>query len=527
MFSFIARRLSVLVVILLGSSFGTYCLAAISADPLEALRTSSAKNKAALIAQLTRELDLDTPPPLRYFKWLQGVIAGLWGKFDLGKSRSGQSVQELLGTAIPTTLRLVAAATLFAIIVGVTIGVITALRQYSRFDYSVTFVSFLFFSLPVFWVAVLLKQYLAIGFNDWLSHYDENGNPDGGVVSLPFLIGISIAVGIFWVGVLGGDKKRILSVFGISAGATAAVLVLLSWTHWFVQPTLGPIFVLFMGTSLALVTVLASTGLGNRASVYTAGSMVALGMVVYYPIQLLFTKDFSALMLLVLAVLTIAVGLTAGYFIAKEDRPAVMRTGAITAFLVAVLIFADRIMQSWKPYVEFSSIAGRPVPTVGQTNSELNDELALNPDFWLSTLDGLMHIILPTIALTLISFAGYVRYTRGSLLEVLNMDYIRTARAKGLSERTVLMRHAFRNALIPLTTLMVWDIAGLVGGAVITESVFGWSGMGTLFLQGVAGYDLNLLMSVILITSGLALLANLAADLLYSALDPRIRIGGK
>jgi peptide/nickel transport system permease protein len=124
----------------------------------------------------------------------------------------------------------------------------------------------------------------------------------------------------------------------------------------------------------------------------------------------------------------------------------------------------------------------------------------------------------------LVSVAGYVRYSRASLLEVLNQDYIRTARAKGLTERTVIMRHAFRNSLIPLTTIMAFDFAGLLGGAIITEQVFAWRGMGTLFNTGLAKFDLNLVMAVVLITSVSALLFNLVADLVYSALDPRIRV---
>jgi peptide/nickel transport system permease protein len=134
-------------------------------------------------------------------------------------------------------------------------------------------------------------------------------------------------------------------------------------------------------------------------------------------------------------------------------------------------------------------------------------------------------MILPTIALTLISFAGYIRFSRGTLLEVLNQDYIRTARAKGLTERTVIMRHAFRNTMIPITTIMVTDIVSIVGGAIITEQVFGWYGMGTLFNKAIVTFDLNLLMGVILFLSTLAILANLIADLLYSVLDPRIRVG--
>ena len=146
-------------------------------------------------------------------------------------------------------------------------------------------------------------------------------------------------------------------------------------------------------------------------------------------------------------------------------------------------------------------------------------------DLWLSNLDVIMHLFLPTLILTLGSFAGYVRFSRGTILEVLNQDYIRTARAKGLTERTVIMRHAFRNTLIPISTIVVGDFAGIIGGAIITENVFGWSGMGTLFRRGIFTFDLNLLMGVFFVTASLTLLAILLTDILYSALDPRIRVG--
>lgn len=177
-------------------------------------------------------------------------------------------------------------------------------------------------------------------------------------------------------------------------------------------------------------------------------------------------------------------------------------------------------MQTWKPYMETDAINYRPVPTVGQRNDLLDTS-----DFWISSLDVVTHLFLPTLALTLIGFAGYIRFARGTLLEVLNQDYIRTARAKGLSERTVIMRHAFRNTMIPMATILVADFAGVIGGAFITESVFAWSGMGTLALQGIRSQDLNLLMGVFFVTATLAVLANFVADLLYSALDPRIRVG--
>jgi peptide/nickel transport system permease protein len=106
----------------------------------------------------------------------------------------------------------------------------------------------------------------------------------------------------------------------------------------------------------------------------------------------------------------------------------------------------------------------------------------------------------------------------------MNQDYIRTARAKGLTERTVVVRHAFRNALIPIATIVAFDVGGIVGGAVITETVFGWTGMGQLFINGLNQVDPNPVMAFFVVVGGLAILFNLIADLAYAALDPRIRV---
>ena len=512
--TYLARRISQLIVILLGSSFLVFNLEAIAGDPLEELKTSSDPRKAQMIIDLTRKLDLNTPPPIRYFKWIGGVFTGHWGV-----TRDGQSVVAEIGQAIPTTVRLVLAATIIAILVGIAIGVVTALRQYSRFDYAVTFVSFLFFSLPIFWVAVLLKQFFSIGFNDWLAEPQ---------VTTPWLIFFGLLAGVFWAGVIGGNLKKVLTIGAIAGGSTVTILWLLSATKWFANPTLGIVFVVGMGAGLALLTTIASTGLSNKPARNTAAAMVVLGGVLYYPLQALFgflKTNYNGWILVALALGAILVGAATGAFFAKEDRRPVMRTGAIVAFLVGLLILLDRVFQEWTPYVSSDFVSYRPIPTIGQSNDELITALDTEPNFWMGTLDSILHLILPTIALMLISFAGYVRYTRGNLLEVLNQDYIRTARAKGLSERTVIMRHAFRNSLIPLTTLMAWDFAGILGGAIITESVFAWVGMGTLFRRAIVAFDLNLLMGVFLITSTLAVLANLVSDLLYSALDPRIRVG--
>lgn len=141
-------------------------------------------------------------------------------------------------------------------------------------------------------------------------------------------------------------------------------------------------------------------------------------------------------------------------------------------------------------------------------------------------LDNIEHAALPVLTLVLVSYAAWSRYQRASLLDVLNSDYVRFARAKGLSRRRVLMRHALRNALIPITTVIALDFAAVIGGAVITEIVYGWEGMGQFLLQGLQGPltpDVNSVQAWLVITAAIVILFNLLADILYGILDPRIR----
>ena len=171
MATFVTRRLIASIFIFLAATYLMYILVALSGDPLEDLRTSTAPNKQQLIEARTALLNLDVPPFLRYFIWLGGIFGLVAGKgFGyLGVTVQNQPVNVLLGQAAGSTLQLVTIASVIAIILGLVVGITTALRQYSGYDYGVTFLSFLFFSLPIFWVAVLLKQYIAIGFNDFLS----------------------------------------------------------------------------------------------------------------------------------------------------------------------------------------------------------------------------------------------------------------------------------------------------------------------------------------------------------------------
>jgi peptide/nickel transport system permease protein len=139
------------------------------------------------------------------------------------------------------------------------------------------------------------------------------------------------------------------------------------------------------------------------------------------------------------------------------------------------------------------------------------------------SIDRLQHIGLPVATLAIISFAVYSRYMRASMLDVINTDYVRTARAKGLSEGKVVARHVFRNALIPIATIAALNFGALLGGAIVTETVFTLDGMGYYFIQKLGQLDLYAIMAWLLITSVMIIFFNLVADILYGYLDPRIR----
>ena len=139
-------------------------------------------------------------------------------------------------------------------------------------------------------------------------------------------------------------------------------------------------------------------------------------------------------------------------------------------------------------------------------------------------LDLLWHLVLPATTLALFYIATFMRYTRFSMLEVINQDYIRTARGKGLPERTVIIRHAFRNAILPIVTVTGLAVRNLVAGALFIETIYSWPGMGSLFLDAVLVRDYPMIMGVMLVVAVVVLLANLATDLTYGIVDPRIRI---
>jgi peptide/nickel transport system permease protein len=326
MLSFIIRRLAIAVPVVLASSVLVFLLVANSGDPLADLKGRQPPVPPQVIENREKLLGLDQPLPQRYWNWLTNFIRG-----DMGVTIRGQEVQPLLWQRMQITLRMVVLASIVAIVLAIGAGVLSAVKQYTVTDYTFTFAGFLFLSMPVFWLAALLKEYGAIRLN---------------------------------------------KLFG-------------------------------------------------KQVIYTVGP-------------------------------------------------------------------------------ESPNLAG---------------------SFGHRLADYAGHLVLPTIALALISFAAWSRYQRATMLDVLGADYIRLARAKGLSRSRVMVRHALRNALIPLVTVVAIDTGAILSGAIVTERVFAWQGMGSLLVQGVETSDPNILLAWLMVTSVLVVLFNLIADVLYAVLDPRIRYG--
>ena len=511
MIRFLFRRALSTALVLLVVTFVLYLLLDHTLDYFFDLRASTAPNIEELFANRARQLDLETPSIIRYFQWLAGASGCLVGSCDLGTAwYMGQDVTSQLPGAIANTIKLVTVATFVSIVVGIFVGMVSAIRQYSGFDYFITFLSFLLYSLPVFWVAVLLKQFGAIEFNNFLN------DP---VIGWGAIIAISLLAGLLWMAALGGSPRRRLANF---AGGTAVTLVAISIilvTDWLNDPSFGIIGVGVLGLAAAVVTTYLSTGLGNRRALWASLTVAVIGIALYMPLlNLFYYVEMNWLWMVLLLVVAIAIGYGVGHLFRGRDPGLSARTAAITAGIMSLVVFIDRVFQEWVSYNQHPAVNNRPIATIGARTPNLDG------NFWFVNLDTLTHLLLPSIALILISMASYTRYTRGSMLEVMGQDYIRTARAKGLPERTVVMRHALRNALLPLASIVPVDIITMIGGAVITETIFGWNGMGKLFIDSMNNNELDPIMAYIVITGLLAVVANLVADFLYAVLDPRIRV---
>jgi peptide/nickel transport system permease protein len=183
--------------------------------------------------------------------------------------------------------------------------------------------------------------------------------------------------------------------------------------------------------------------------------------------------------------------------------------------LLVIILFTIQFQKWGLPFFPSGDVFTQRV-----VDGSIQDVLNIQP---YTVADRIVHLFLPVMVLTLLYLAGWSRYMRSSMLEVLRQDYVRTARSKGLRERNVIMRHAFRNALIPIITIVVFQIPGIFGGAIVTETIFNYPGMGRLYIDALGRDDWPIVMALLFITAILVVIATLIGDILYTVVDPRIR----
>jgi peptide/nickel transport system permease protein len=466
---FILRRIGISALVMLIASALLYFATINSGDPLEDLRETQADNRQQLIDARIANMNLDMPWWQRYLTWL----------------------------------------TFLAIFIGITLGILSAIRQYSGFDYSVTFAAFLFYSLPVFWAAVLLKEYGAIRFNRWMA------DP---TMSMVTIIVVAMVFGLILAAVLGGGLRRQVITFLVTTLVVGGAVGYFDAVNWWHRPALGlPLIIVGGLVALAFMLVL-TVGLANRKILYGGLVVVAVGVVSYFATQPLLDEPANWFVVIGLGLLAAAVGAAIGWFMGGYERRIGMTVGAGTAIGMSFLIFMDHVLAAWSGFL--SRTPGRQIATIGELRLDPN---RVDLPFYENIYNWGVQLILPTLVLTVISIAAYSRYTRASMLETINQDYIRTARSKGLSDRVVYTKHALRNALIPITTIVAFDFASLLGGAVVTETIFGWRGLGQMFATGLNLVDPNPVMAYFLVAGGAAVLMNMVADIAYAFLDPRIR----
>ncbi|HSI97042.1 MAG TPA: ABC transporter permease [Gaiellaceae bacterium] len=322
MLTYIIRRLLYSIVVLILASFLVFTFVSVSGDPLAPLRITPNVSEQT-VQNIVERKHLDRSIPVRYAYWVNDAFTNQFGTTLL----TDKPILPDLVRVLKNTMQLVIAAELLAILLAVTIGVYSALRQYSVFDYTATTFSFLGLATPLFWLALML-QVLVVQIFLWTGH-------------------------------------RIFPIANLSS----------------VDPGTGINFV----------------------------------------------------------------------------------------------------------------------------------------------IDRAHHLVLPVLVLMVLNLAAYTRYMRASMLEVINSDYVRTARAKGLPERRVTMKHAFRNALVPLVTLVALNFGGLLGGAIVTETVFSLDGMGLYFISALGTSDPYPVMAWLMVTATMIIIFNLVADIAYGYLDPRVR----
>lgn len=508
MIGYVLRRTGVSVVMLVFATFVIFTLTSIVTNPLADLQGTDNPNAAGLIRARTELLGLDQPAPVRWVNWLMGAAGCLVpavGSCQLGTTIAGAPVTSLMPQALGATLQLVSGATVLAIVLGIAAGVALALRINSALDNSASGLTFLLISTPSFLIAVLLKAFLGLSFNDYLAR------PEITVPALATIAGLCAASAVL---IARGSPLRRAIVAGVTVTVVLGAVALMVTTGWLFRPGIGPVAIA-LGAGLVGYGALRLFSEPDRPRAWWSLGL-ALLLVALTGIGFGRLIDAGGPVLVVLAAGLGLCAAAAGFAVGGIERAAAIKIAVPTALAGFGFLVLDRYLAAWPEYLALTN--GRPIATVGSATP------GLDGDFWLTGLDSFTHYLLPTVGLTVFGMVGYLRYTRATLSEAIGLDFVRAARAKGLPEHTVIVRHALRNTMIPISTIIAFDFAGVLGGAVITETIFGIPGMGTLLVSSLGRGDIFPLMASLTLLAALAIIMNFVADLLYAFLDPRVRV---
>jgi len=286
-----------------------------------------------------------------------------------------------------------------------------------------------------------------------------------------------------------------------------------SYAGWNISPTVQEQWRTQFGYDKPMaeqfVRYLASVSRGQLGYSHTLHQPVATAIAATLPRTLLLIGVALAL--------SFALGIAAGVL------QAVRRGSMVDRALSSMLLTLYSVPDFWLALMALLAFAyWLPIfPVGGIVDPVMHDYMG----FWPAAADRAKHLVLPACTLAVLIAAGIARYQRAALLEVLPMDFVRTARAKGLDERTVILRHALRNALLPVITLLGLLLPAVAGGAFFVEKVFSWPGMGLLIANGVASRDYDLVTGSVIVGGVMVAVGSLVADLLYAAVDPRLRTG--
>ncbi len=233
------------------------------------------------------------------------------------------------------------------------------------------------------------------------------------------------------------------------------------------------------------------------------------------PVTEIILERLPATLLLVITAQVIAVVCGTVLGVIAAQRPNGLFSHTVTIF--ALLGFAAPVFWTGLMFIILFASVLPLFPVAGMM------DVSIEGGFFIRTLDVLHHLALPVLTLSTIFFASYSRIARASMLDVLGADYVRTARAKGLSEKVVVYKHALRNALLPVVTIAGLQFSQIVSGAVLVETVFSWPGLGTLALEAILGRDTPTILGILFFSSLLVIVANILTDLTYRLVDPRIK----